>query len=140
MLENATQLTQDFLNNNTTLSLDPLPPALQGVKFDEYYFITCNMIRRHNVLKPSFEQIESFLLRGLLSTPIGSIHSPIASAEGRKHIFRLAQARQLEYDVINGRGAMLREEDTQVTSDCKDAITLLDSIGLIVEALPLGGF
>lgn len=98
---------------------------LENAKFNDYYYAICDYIREVFYLEPSNEQIESYLLNGVIEEHI----CPITDAEERVYVFKRAMAKQLIFDMTNGRGAMMRD-DSQHFNVCPDTYGAIKSLGL----------
>lgn len=138
MFDNITKLTGDFIKNETTLNLGMSPKGVE-IKFREYYFNACNAIAELHYLKPTREQIEELLSFGEFehvdSCGVKIVVScPVSGEAERKYYFKMAQARQLHYDMLSGRGAMLRGEDDKYNL-CPDAVDYIKRLGLYQRTL-----
>jgi len=134
MFETATLLTDDFLKAETTLSL-PMKPAEKKIVYKEYYLNTCNAIAKLHYLHPTRAQIEEYILTGeFIYDELTTLECPINDHTERVYIFKIAQSKQLQYDFLNGRGAMLSGQEKRFDL-CKDATDVIDMLGLYQRTL-----
>lgn len=141
MFENITQLNDGFLNTELGFTFEGynLKPNDKKILYRDYYFLTCNAIRRMFYLKPSNSQIEEYLKNGTYThtDSLGVKHDVVCqveSEEERKYFFKMATAKQLLYDMPSGRAAMLRGENMS-TNLCRDAIDYIKQLGLFQRTL-----
>lgn len=136
-----TMLDDNFLRDETSFNLDGygLMPSDKKIKYKECYFLICNAITKLFYLRPTRQQIETYIAEGeythvdtLLKENL--VECKIKDAEERVYLFKLAQAKQLEYDKISGRAAMLRGENMS-TNLCPDAIDCIKQLGLFRRTL-----
>lgn len=123
MFENATKLTRDITKRFG------IQQELPDDKYDEYYLNICQLVWDCHWAKPTAEQIEQFITDGQFTLGNEVVKSPVTNAEMRRDLFLSAQAKQLQYDMLSGRGAMLRGEDTKFNA-CPDTLGRLKSLGL----------
>ena len=123
MFEKATKLTGDYMRR---FGIDK---ELPDEKYDEYYLNVCQLVWDCHWAKPTAEQIEQFIADGQFTVGNDVVKSPVAGAEMRRHLFLSAQAKQLQYDMLSGRGAILRGEDARFNA-CPDTLGRLKSLGL----------
>ena len=129
LFKDATILTADFLKNEFGLNLG-MPAEIEQAKFKDYYLTTCEYIREHYYLEPTNTQIEAYLLTGTYTYDTEHVVTcAITDETMRKYIFLHAQAKQLLYDKLGGRGAMLRGEDKQFNV-CPDFVNDIKMLGL----------
>ncbi len=129
MLDNATKLTHDFLLNR--LGYNPkLSTTEENFLFDDYYLNTCAYINEHHFTKPSIDTVEKILNGQYFPADrVYSIICSIGSTELRKDLFKLAMAKQLIYDLENGRTSMIKDEQTYAI--CPEFKQNLSMLGLI---------
>lgn len=130
MYENATIPTADWLRNEAGLISDWQPQYLE-IKLKDYYRITCNNVREVFYMRPTNAQIEQFVQTGEYSHTdrtgrIRRVASPVTGAEERAYLFKLAQAKQLIYDISRGRAAIVGDGNTI----CDDSAGCLKQLGL----------
>ena len=129
MFNKQLMLDSDFLMNELGLQLG-LSASVEQAKFKEYFLNICNAISEVFYLKPSFSEIDSYILEGeYYYTTRNKVFCPVKTVADRIYLFRYAQALQLKYDLYGGRANMIRGEDSK-TNLCKDAIQILDQLGL----------
>jgi len=110
MFENATKLTADFLKNELEFKTE-MTAKLEKVKFNEYYMISCDIIKNNFYLEPTPEQIETYITTGAY-THTDTLDNetivtcPITDLATRTYLFQMAQAKQLIHDFDNGRGTI----------------------------------
>ena len=125
MYETATIPSTDWLLNEAGLISEWTPQYTQ-IKLKEYYRITCNNVREVFYMRPTSEQIEQFIQAGEYSHTdslgrIKRIASPVKSAEERAYLFKMAQAKQLIYDLAKGRAAVV-EGVNEISPDSLDCL------------------
>ena len=141
MFKNITQLDDGFLNTELGFTFEgySLKPNDKKTLYRDYYFLTCNSIRRFFYLKPTNSQIEEYIKNGTYThtDSLGNrydVTCPIPSEEERKYFFKMAAAKQLMFDIPSGRAAMLRGENIS-TNLCRDAIDYIKQLGLYQRTL-----
>lgn len=125
MYENATIPTTDWLQNEAGI-INTWDSQYTKVKLNDYYRITCNNVRKVFYLRPTNAQIEEFIQTGKYTHTdtlgnIRTIASCITSLEERAYIFKMAQAKQLLYDISKGRAAVLEGSST-IADDSADCL------------------
>lgn len=120
-----TILTDEFLKEELDLNLET---ANTEKVYKNYYRITCDNVARINKYLLTSEEIEEFLETGHTKR-MWAINSPIKSAEERKRLFKLAQGRQLMFDIDNSRLAMVVNADLERIV-CPESLVLLKQLGL----------
>lgn len=112
MLENATMLDNDFMLNEVGYKLS-LTDKEEKNLFKDYYIKTCEFIYENHFTRPSQKTIE-MVLNGLYlpTSKLNSIVCTIDDMDFRKYLFKLAMAKQIIYDLENGRVTMQRTEQT----------------------------
>jgi hypothetical protein len=131
MFENATKLTADWLEKNTGYKTD-WSPNYTKIKLNEYYVNICNIVHDNFYLHLTDEAIEEYLLNGTY-THVDTLENEtvitckITALADRQYYFLLAQAKQLLYDINNGRASMLSGGKEAI---CKDTMHDLDRLGL----------
>ena len=124
MYENVTKLTYDIAKNQFDMEKE-----FSNEKYIDYYLNICQLVWDCHWAKPTPEQIEQYLEDGEFLAGTESVICPIHDKDMRKHLFLSAQAKQLQYDMLSGRGALLRGEDEKF-NDCPDTIGRLKLLGL----------
>ena len=119
-----TLLTKDFLTNDMAYE-SKLPASMETAKFNDYYYAVCDYIREVFYLEPTNEQIEQIIETGIL----GVFKCPITDKTEREYVFKRAMAKQFIFDMVNGRGAMMRD-DLQGFNICLDTQSAIKSLGL----------
>lgn len=127
LFKNAIILTDNFLKNE--YGLDLKNPRSEII-YRNYYFNICNAIADLHYLKPTRENIEEFIKIGNVGIGEKFIISKVETEVERKYLFLMAQTRQLEYDIVGGRGSMIRGEDGKFNL-CPDTWEFLNLLGLI---------
>ena len=130
MYTNATMPDSDWLQNEAGLISDWQPQYLE-IKLKDYYRITCNNVREVFYMRPTNAQIEQFIKTGEYSHTDRTgrnrrIASPVTSAEERAYLFKMAQAKQLTYDISRGRAAIVGDGNVI----CADSADCLKQLGL----------
>ena len=120
--KNATVLTSDWLKNECSYELYMLVPHERKTTYQNYYIDMCAVIHHLHCMRFSPQEVES-----RLEDP-GSLATAVKSPAERKYQFLLATAKQLMYDVANGRTQMIRGEDGNFDL-CRDARAILDMLG-----------
>lgn len=127
LYKDATMLTQDFLRNEFGYSIDN---ESDKIIYKNYYNNICSAITsKLNVFAPTSTEIEEILTNGKTSR-LYRFQSLIETEQERKYLFLMAQAKQLKYDIDNGRANNIRGE-SEGNNICKDSVDLLDRIGLV---------
>lgn len=126
LFSTATKLDADFLRNEFGYSLST---ADDLIVFKNYYVTICSAVYERNAFAITNTEIEEILETGLCEK-IQYFESKITSEDERKYKFLMAQAKQLKYDIDNGRSSMIRGADNKYIL-CEDAKNLLNEIGLI---------
>ena len=112
MLENATMLDNNFMLNEAGYKLS-LTDKEEKNLFKDYYLKTCEFINRNHFTNPNIDTIESVLDgRHIPVDKINSIICSIDSTDLRKYLFKMAMAKQIIYDLENGRVTMQRTDQT----------------------------
>ena len=112
MLEDATMLDNNFMLNEVGYKLS-LTDKEEKNLFKDYYIKTCNYIYENHFTRPTPQTIER-VLNGLY-LPTDKLNSIIFSIDDinfRKYLFKLAMAKQIIYDLENGRVTMQRTDQT----------------------------
>lgn len=112
MLEDATMLDNNFMLNEVGYKLS-LTDKEEKNLFKDYYIKTCNYIYENHFTRPTPQTIER-VLNGLY-LPTDKLNSIICSIDDinfRKYLFKLAMAKQIIYDLENGRVTMQRTDQT----------------------------
>lgn len=120
-----TILTDEFLNKELDLTLET---ANTEKVYKNYYDITCNSVASINKYLLTSDEIEEFLETGHTRRMWG-INSPIKSVDERKRLFKLAQGKQLMFDIDNSRLAMIANADLNRLV-CPETLILLKRLGL----------
>ena len=112
MLENATMLDNNFMLNEVGYKLS-LTDKEEKNLFKDYYIKTCNYIYENHFTRPTPQTIERVLSGLYLPTDkLNSIICSIDDINFRKYLFKLAMAKQIIYDLENGRVTMQRADQT----------------------------
>lgn len=119
-----TLLTKDFLTNEMAFD-SGMNASLETAKFNDYYYAVCDYIREVFYLEPTNEEIEQIIETGVLDTFV----CPITDQSERQYVFKRAMAKQFIFDMVNGRGAMMRD-DLQGFNICLDTQSAIKSLGL----------
>ena len=132
MEEAATKIDLDFLRNE--LGYVPnIEASEQQQAFNDSYDRICNYIYYHHFVRPTPQIIEKVLNDTYEpSSDVYCITCKIEDVNTRKFKFRTAQAKQLIYDLENGKGSMIRGENSDL---CPEAIEALRAIGLIKQGV-----
>ncbi len=112
MFEDATMLDNNFMLNEVGYKLS-LTDKEEKNLFKDYYIKTCNYIYENHFTRPTPQTIER-VLNGLY-LPTDKLNSIICSIDDinlRKNLFKLAMAKQIIYDLENGRVTMQRTDQT----------------------------
>lgn len=112
MLEDATMLDNNFMLNEVGYKLS-LTDKEEKSLFKDYYIKTCNYIYENHFTRPTPQTVER-VLNGLY-LPTDKLNGIICSIEDtqlRKYLFKLAMAKQIIYDLENGRVTMQRTDQT----------------------------
>lgn len=129
MLEDATMLDNNFMLNEVGYKLS-LTDKEEKNLFKDYYIKTCNYIYENHFTRPSLKTIER-VLNGLY-LPTDKLNSIICSIDDinfRKYLFKLAMAKQIIYDLENGRVTMQRTDQTyDVCPEFKSNLSFLGFI------------
>lgn len=120
-----TILTDEFLSEELDLILET---ANTKKVYKNYYDITCNSVASINKYLLTGEEIEEFLETGHTHRMWG-INSPVKSADERKRLFKLAQGKQLMFDIDNSRLAMIANADLDRLI-CPETLSILKRLGL----------
>jgi hypothetical protein len=116
-----TKLNDHYLENIMAFSLGDMPPNMREATYDDYYYNICALIHNYDVRKFTTSGIEEY----------------ISDDRIKRDLFLSAQAKQLIYDRLNGRGSMMRGEDEKFNV-CPDALDRLRLAGFLREAQILG--
>lgn len=129
MLEDATMLDNNFMLNEVGYKLS-LTDKEEKNLFKDYYIKTCNYIYENHFTRPTPQTIER-VLNGLY-LPTDKLNSIICSIDDinfRKYLFKLAMAKQIIYDLENGRVTMQRTDQTyDVCPEFKSNLSFLGFI------------
>ena len=112
MLEDATMLDNNFMLNEVGYKLS-LTDKEEKNLFKDYYIKTCSYIYENHFTRPTPQTVER-VLNGLY-LPTDRLNSIICSIEDtqlRKYLFKFAMAKQIIYDLENGRVTMQRTDQT----------------------------
>ena len=129
MLEDATMLDNNFMLNEVGYKLS-LTDKEEKNLFKDYYIKTCNYIYENHFTRPTPQTIER-VLNGLylLTDKLNSIICSIDDINFRKYLFKLAMAKQIIYDLENGRVTMQRTDQTyDVCPEFKSNLSFLGFI------------
>lgn len=124
LYKDRTILTQEFLEVEFGFRVDSEYPE---IIFKNYYVNICDAIFQLNVFRPTSEEIEEILTNNQAKR-FSQFKGQISVEKERKYLFLLAQAKQLKYDIDNGRANMIRGESFNL---CEDSKQLLTRIGLV---------
>ncbi len=129
MLEQATKLDNGFLLNQ--MNYDAKLSALEENNlYTDYYLRTCAYIHENHFTQPNIEIIEDVLNGAYLPTDRQfSIVCTISDIELRKYLFKQAMAKQMIYDLENGRNSMQKVD--HIYDVCPEFKTNLTMLGFI---------
>jgi hypothetical protein len=139
MYENTTKPDSDFLKNEAGLDISVYAPAELTKRINEYYLNICNAVRELYYLKPTRANVETYIVSGSYDYTdfcgiVTTVECPVSDSAERAYLFKMAQARQLQYDMNAGRAAMLRGEDMKFNL-CQDTVSIIKSLGLYQRTL-----
>lgn len=126
LYKNCTMLTDGFLASEFGYRLDT---EYKNVVYKNYYVNICDAVYQLNAFRPTSDEIEEILTNGKAQR-FDQFKSNIETELERKYLFLLAQAKQLKYDIDNGRAGMIRGENKSFNI-CEDSKQLLTRVGLI---------
>lgn len=129
MLKQATMLNDSFLKNKMNYDAKLTANEEENI-FIDYYLKTCQYIQENHFTKPSIEIIEDVLKGAYLPTDRNySIICTISDRELREYLFKQAMAKQLIYDLENGRNSMQKADHSyDVCPEFKTNLTMLGFI------------
>jgi len=133
MLEHATKLDSAFLKNRMNYDTK-LSKQEEDNIFIDYYLKTCEYIYENHYVRPNIKMIED-VLSGLYlpADKHYSIVCSISDRELREYLFKQAMAKQLIYDMENGRTSMQKGEQTY--SVCPEFRQNLSMLGFIQSGM-----
>ena len=129
MLGQATKLDNSFLKNKMNYDAKLTAQEEENI-FTDYYLKTCQFIQENHFTKPSIEIIEDVLKGAYLPTDRHfSIICTISDRDLREYLFKQAMAKQIIYDLENGRSSMQRTDHSyDVCPEFKSNLTILGFI------------
>lgn len=125
-----TIVTHDFLANELSLTLT-VEPSVEDTICKNVYIKICNLITNTFYLHPTIAQIETYIINGSYDYDDNYTHTcNISLLADRQYFFRLAQAKQLQYEKLNGVGGLINDQTTQQGRICPEAIDIIKALGL----------
>lgn len=124
-----TIIDNDFIKNQTLISLRG-EPKTHEIIFKEYYYFICDFINDYNFLKPNYAELEKYINDGSFSRKGVEIKCPIQDKDTRVYTFKRMQAEQLRYDQINGTSSLIADRERQGLMIAPRVLILLEQLGL----------